>query len=216
MVKTSPKQPVLILLYGFPGAGKTHFARKACETLNATFISGDRIRNELFETPRYDKTENTVVAHLMEYMTEEFLKAGVPVVLDVDARRASFRRRLSELAAKQHAKTLIAWFQIDAETAFARLGTRDRRRSEDKFAKPMNRSDFDAYVASMQHPSDKESFVVLSGKHSFLMQYSGLLRKLFDMNLVNTEDIAAHVVKPELMNLIPAKHNSSHTNIRIR
>lgn len=94
MTKLQLSQPTLFLLFGFPGAGKTYFARQICEELQAAHVQGDRIRYELFEEPRYDRQENEIVTHLMEYMTEEFLQAGISVVFDVNAMRGNQRRQL--------------------------------------------------------------------------------------------------------------------------
>jgi predicted kinase len=73
MSKVIPAKPLLIMLYGLPGAGKTYFARQLCDNLQAAHVQGDRIRGELFQEPRYDAQENTVVNQLMEYMGGEFL-----------------------------------------------------------------------------------------------------------------------------------------------
>ena len=62
--KLQLNQPTLFLLYGFPGAGKTYFARQLSEDLNAAHVQADRVRHELFEEPRFDKQENQVVAQL--------------------------------------------------------------------------------------------------------------------------------------------------------
>jgi predicted kinase len=80
MAKVIPSRPALIMLYGFPGSGKTYFARQFCDAIQAVHVQGDRIRAELFEQPRYDKAENAVVTQLMNYMTEEFLAAGISVL----------------------------------------------------------------------------------------------------------------------------------------
>jgi predicted kinase len=64
-------KPVLICLYGFPGSGKSYVARNLTESIQCANVSGDRIRSELFENPRYDTQENAIVMHLMNYMTEE-------------------------------------------------------------------------------------------------------------------------------------------------
>ncbi len=215
-MKTSLKEPALILLYGFPGAGKTYFARNACQNLNAVHISDDRIRNKLFERPVYDRAENAIVTHLVDYLVEEFVKGGISVVLDVDARRTSYRKHFRDLAKSLKSQCLVAWFQVDPDTAFARLSQRDRRRAENKHAVQMTKQQFDTKVSTMQHPGTDENYVVLSGKHSFHMQYATLLRKLFDINLVTTEDVAKNVVKPGLTNLIPARRKGAPQSINIR
>src|SRR4051794_16081549 len=113
MSKLTPSMPLLILLYGFPGAGKTYFARQLCERLQAAHVQGDRIRSELFEQPRYDKEENNVIGQLMDYMTEEFLSAGLSVIYDVNAMRYSQRHTLREMARQHKAQPILIWFQID-------------------------------------------------------------------------------------------------------
>jgi predicted kinase len=104
MVKLVPLKPLFVMLYGFPGAGKTFFARQVCEQLVATHVQSDRIRAELFPNPTYSKEENHVVMSLTNYMTGEFLNAGVSVVCDVNALRASQRRTMRNMAAKAGAR----------------------------------------------------------------------------------------------------------------
>ena len=82
MSKPSFNRPTLVMLYGFPGAGKTFFARQLCDSLNAAHVHGDRIRHELFEQPRHDANEDEVISHLTEYMTEEEHKNLGKVILN--------------------------------------------------------------------------------------------------------------------------------------
>src|SRR5471032_3210471 len=105
MAKIYPTKPFLMLFYGYPASGKTYFARQFCENVQAAHLQADRIRGELFERPIYDKQENDIVTHLMNYMTEEFLSAGLSVAYDTNAMRVGQRRRLYELARKNHAQS---------------------------------------------------------------------------------------------------------------
>src|SRR6478672_9724358 len=107
MDKIMPEKPVLILLYGFPGSGKTYFARQFCEALQAAHLEQDRIRYELFQQPRFTKQENYALNRIMEYISGEFLTAGISVVYDLNAMRISQRRILREMARKQKAHTLV-------------------------------------------------------------------------------------------------------------
>jgi len=216
MAKINLTKPVLIMMYGFPGAGKTYFARQLSGSLKAVHVSSDRIRGELFENPSYDKEENQVVDHLTEYMVEEFINAGISVIYDMNVAKATQRRRLRDLAQKTHSKPILLWFQVDHDTAFGRIMKRDKRRVDDKFARYFDRSGFDSYITSMQNPKHEEDFLVLSGKHSFQMQRSSLIRRLYNLNLIDAESTSSNVTKPGMVNLVPSREDLARRNIRIR
>jgi predicted kinase len=202
MQKVVPNKPLLILLYGFPGAGKTYFARQLCENLQAAHVHGDRVRSELFETPRYDREENEVISHLMTYMTGEFLNADLSVVHDTNAMRLSQRRELRDMARKAGAKTVLIWFQIDMESAFTRANKRDRRRADDKYSPAIDRQTFERLASGMQNPNN-EDYLVISGKHTFATQLSSIMKRLRDDGLITLSETNAKLVKPGLVNLIP-------------
>lgn len=210
--KIIPNKPLLIMLYGFPGAGKTFFVRQLCEVLQAAHVHSDRIRMDLFDTPRYDRQENDVLAQLMDYMTGEFLNAGMSVVYDMNAMRPKQRHQLRELARKHNAQPLLIWMQLDAESAWARINKRDRRRSDDKYAMPLDRALFERICGYMQNPQPTEDYIVVSGKHVFRTQFGTLIKKLHDLKLVTPNEMQHNVARPNLVNLVPQQSaNAVHT-----
>lgn len=202
MAKGIPNQPLLIMLYGYPGAGKTYFARQFCERVQAAHVEDDRIRSELFDKPRYDQSENNVITQLMNYMTGEFLNAGISVVYDTNAMRTSQRIAVRDLARRAHAAPLLIWFQMDTDSAYIRGSRRDRRHSDDRYAAVYDRRTFDGLIGRMQNPGPAEDYVVISGKHTFNTQYSAVIRRMRDLGFLNPSE-ATPVVKPGLVNLIP-------------
>jgi predicted kinase len=203
MAKVIPLKPLFIMLYGFPGAGKTYFARQLCDHLQAAHVQGDRIRAELFENPRFDTQENAIIAQLTSYMTGEFLSAGISVVYDMNAMRSAQRHAMRDMARRLGAEPLVVWFQIDLESSFARSIKRDRRKADDKYAVPMDRSTFDNIVGHMQNPASTEEYIVVSGKHLFSTQLSATMKRLHELNLIGQEAAAHKVVKPGMVNLVP-------------
>ncbi len=208
------------MLYGYPGSGKTFFARQLTDHFQAAHVYGDRVRGELFEKPQYDKEENDVVGQLMDYMTGEFLSAGLSVVYDVNAMRVSQRRLLRDAARRAHAEPILVWFQIDHETAFTRAGNRDRRRSDDKFAGPNDRATLERIAGAMQNPQN-EDYIVVSGKHTFATQLSAFFKRLRELGYIpDSSEVSTKVIKPGLVNLIPnpsaGRVDLSRRNIMIR
>ncbi len=210
----------MILVYGFPGAGKTFFSRQLCEELQVAHIQDDRIRHELFDRPRYDKQENDIVQQLMVYMAEEFLRAGLSVIFDTNAARFSHRRLMRDFARHVRAEPILIWFQIDPESAFSRVVKRDKRKTDDKYASPIDRATFEHIIQGMQNPTVTEDYVVLSGKHTFATQKHMFIKKLYDLNLLSTNTSGDKVVKPGLVNLVPnpqsGRVDQTRRNIIIR
>ncbi len=200
--KVQTTKPLLILLYGFPGAGKTYFARQLAENLAAAHVHSDRIRYELFDEPRYDRQENAIVNQLMQYMTEEFLNADINVIYDMNAMRKSQRATLREMARKKGAKTIVVWFLMDPDTAFNRIKVRDRRKSDDKYAMEYSHDMFKRYISHMQHP-ELEDYVVVSGKHTYPSQQTSFFKKLLELGYVNTQHAQSKVAMPGMVNLVP-------------
>lgn len=203
MIKIVPTTPLLIMLYGYPGSGKSYVARQLATHIQAAHVQGDRIRYELFDKPRHDKQENAVVTQLMDYMTQEFLMSGISVIYDTNALRAAQRHTLREVARKAHTKPLVIWLQIDADSAFNRSQKRDRRKADDHYASVLDRSTFNSISSHMQNPTVAEDYVVVSGKHVFSTQLSAIMKKLHDMNVIHIDEMSAGVAMPDLVNRIP-------------
>jgi len=218
MAKIYPTKPFLLLFYGYPGSGKTYFARQFAENVQMAHLQADRIRGELFEEPRYDKQENSIVTQLMNYMTEEFLSAGLSVAYDLAAIKTGQRRILYELARRNHAQPVLIWFQMDQDTAFSRNIKRDRRRADDKYAASLDRTSFEELVGQMQNPKPGEDYVVISGKHLFNMQQSAVISSLRAKGVIDHDEAGSRVIKPGLVNLVPkqGRYDASRRNISIR
>lgn len=203
--KLRPETPVLILLYGFPGAGKTYFSRQFCQEVQAAHLEEDRVRQEFFDRPSFSREENQALARVMSFMSGEFLTAGISVVYDANVMRVSQRRALRELARKHKASVLTIWFQVDYDTSFIRNLKRDRRKLDDRFAAGYDVEQFKSVIAHMQRPEPTEKYAVISGKHSFAAQLSGVMKKMADLNIVKQAAVSHKMVKPGLVNLIPSK-----------
>lgn len=188
-------------MYGLPGSGKSYVARQISDLLGMVHINSDQLRSELFEHPKHDKIENQTVTHLMDFMTEEFLKAGVSVVYDISVSRINDRRALRDLARNSGASELLIWMQIDADTAKQRSTNRDHRKLDDKYSTVINDDIFGKYTKALQNPQN-EKYLVLSGKHIFNTQKTAILRRMQDLGLLNDELIKQKIAKPEMVNLI--------------
>ncbi|MCC6381013.1 MAG: ATP-binding protein [Dehalococcoidia bacterium] len=88
----------LVLLSGYPGAGKTTFARALCARTGAAHLESDAIRREIAPQPAYTPAEHGRVFAQVEGRAEALLGAGRPVVVDATNLLGKDRRRFVRLA----------------------------------------------------------------------------------------------------------------------
>jgi len=207
-------KPTIFITYGYPGSGKSYFGRQFADDAMLPYISSDILRHEFMDNPTYNKQENETIDHLSTYMLENFLKAGVGVVYDCNNSLASTRKIISGIANKYKAEVVIVWLQIDLESSFNRVNNRDARRTDDKYAEPLDRTTFETRVAKMQKPTEREDYVVVSGKHSFNGQKHAVYKKLVEKKILNPEYATTNLPKPEMVNLVSGFYGGRVDNKR--
>lgn len=215
--KIVPNKPFMILLYGYPGAGKTAFARQLAAEVNAAHLQQDRLSIELYGNN--DESTDKHARNAMNFMTREFLRAGVSVVFDANVHRLAERRALRDEARKSKITPILIWLQVDPETAYQRGSKRDHRKTDDQYAREYTPDSYEAVLRRMQNP-ENEDYVVISGKHTFQTQRSAVYRKFYELGILTPSQLSQNIAKPELMNLIPQKLGGradiTRRNINIR
>ncbi len=212
--KITLKKPFILVLYGFPGSGKTTFAKQFCEEFGMVHLQEDQIRQEFFGNNQVDPS---VQQKAIGYIAGELLRCGVGVVYDsLNNAKTKHRKTIKELAKKNKAETITIWFQIDPDTAYYRTQHRDKRKSEDKFATKYTEASFRSALEVQQNPGANEDYTVISGKHTYRSQKNAVMKKLYDLGLVEVSQMSQKVVKPGLVNLIPNRGDIGRRNISIR
>lgn len=182
--------PLLLVTMGYPGAGKTYFARQFSEQYEIARISEDRIRSELFEQPQFNGDESDIISRIMLYMVEQIMHTKQTLICEGGFMQQRQRKELEKIAKTNGYRTLFVWVQTDIETSAARAATRDRRSADSRFSFPINRSTFNKIKDTLERPTEKEFAVVVSGKHAFKSQSMTVLKKIASMY---TEAIAKNI-----------------------
>ena len=103
--------PIVYLLIGLQGSGKSYWANENASRLEAEVISSDEIRNEL-EAKGEKEIGNERVFAIFNQRLEKLLKAGRNVILDATHARRAWRADSLKIA-RQHGATVVgAWFDV--------------------------------------------------------------------------------------------------------
>lgn len=170
--------PLIVLVMGYPGSGKTFFARQFAEQFSLVRISDDVIRFELFEQPQFSKEEAEIIGRMRNYALSEVLKTKQTVVVEGTFLTSAERKSVYEIAKSAGYRTLVVWLQTDLQTSAVRATRRDRRNPDSKYAFALNKQQFESIRVTLQRPSEREDSVVISGKHAFKSQSLTVIKKI--------------------------------------
>jgi hypothetical protein len=119
--------PVLIMMSGLPGSGKSYLGRRLAEELPAVVIESDSVRKVLFSPPTYSADESAMVHHVCQEVMRRLLRQGVRVIFDATNLVEFQREIIYGLARHSGAGLLIVQTMAPEDVVRERL---ERRKQE--------------------------------------------------------------------------------------
>lgn len=117
--------PVLILMSGLPGSGKSYLSERVASELSAVVIESDRLRKALFPKPTYSAQESALVHRACQRTMRWLLCKGVRVIFDATNLVEFQREMLYHLAESSGARLLIVRVVAPEEVIRERLAQRN-------------------------------------------------------------------------------------------
>lgn len=155
-------KPHIIVVIGLPGAGKSFFAGKFSDTFSAPYLHYDLYKWRIGD----DKVGEEIADHVLDML----LRTKQTIVIEGRGSSAADRQNLVKLARKSGYDTIFVWVQTDPAIA--------RNRATKRGDGAITKKEFDERVAAFETPSSRESYMVISGKHTHATQTKAVLRRL--------------------------------------
>lgn len=178
MKSLSLARPLVIMVIGLPGSGKSFFARQFADMFGSPLVSADFIRHALAPESAYSPREDALVAALLQNEVHELLKTGKTVIVDGSANSKAVRSAIERQATKLGYGKMVIWVQTDEPTCVSRSLKRSSKRKTDQLNSSMSPESFERYKKQLNPPAPTENIVVISGKHTFPTQARIILKKL--------------------------------------
>lgn len=176
MKTLSLSKPLILILIGLPGSGKSFFAEKFSEMFASPLVSHDRIRFELFTNPTFTQNEFEIVSRLADYQMAELVKTKRSFIVDGGGNTFAERQKLQRLAKANGYGTLLIWTQTDDLTCRKRALNRNPK-GADVQSPSLTEPQWVDQAKRFNQPM-REPYMVISGKHAFSTQAKMVLRKL--------------------------------------
>jgi len=130
------KEPVLVLMCGLSGTGKSTIGSQLCARIGAAYLSSDIVRKKIADLPLYGKisrqqrdeiysakmTEQTY--RNMREKAEQYIQKGYSVILDATYTNILDRKKVLDIARKYNYKTLIIDLKTTESEALSRIAYR--------------------------------------------------------------------------------------------
>jgi predicted kinase len=210
MKSLSLVKPLVLIMVGKPGAGKSFFARQFSDTFGAPVVSENRLRYELFAQPVYGQDEQTVIQNISDYQVGELLKTRRTFIVDGGMNARVDRQKLRAQAKDFNYETLVVWVQTDEATNRHRSLKRGKQKLDDKYTAPLSEEQFSAQSRKFTPPNQLEQTVVISGKHTYNTQARAVLKKLVAPREEALEASNAHL--PPATEPPPRRRHNVHIN----
>ena len=125
-------KPLLILVVGNPGSGKSFFARQFSESYKFFYIDTGRYESELEGLGKSNLEISKLAKKLTSATFEQALKSFKHIIFEGYFGSKSEREIILNKAVKAGFGVLTVWVQTDNATTEERAMNRDRRRADDK------------------------------------------------------------------------------------
>jgi predicted kinase len=133
-IKETTAEPVLIMISGLPGTGKSYLAHKIVERLPAVIVESDHVRKTLFPKPTYAGSESVWVHRVAHATIERLLRSGRRVIYDATNLAEWHREKVYRIAERAGAKLVIVKTVAPEPVIQERLEKRARKRDKVGFS----------------------------------------------------------------------------------
>lgn len=178
------KMPVLYMLLGIPGSGKSYFASQLAETTGALWLNSDKTRFEIYgagwsERITDPKMRYDDVFSRMNKLMLETLQGGRDVLYDANNHKREFRDTFRNQAQSIGAQAILLY----VKTPWNISDERATNRTNSPYQNPkMSPEKLQKHKDLFQEPQPDEITITVDGTLNFPQQYENFIAQISEVN----------------------------------
>lgn len=181
------EQPLLVMLLGVPGSGKTYFSQQLASRLGGVRLNSDAMRLAIFGSlETMDKLYasgnrsklNAYTFGAMDYIAGELLASGVSVVYDAIHTKRADRVKQERAAQKHGAVPILLRVSVPREVAIRRTVERPAASDARKFTPEKAEEVIRHFEDTTETPAESELVIDINGELPFDEQYYSFQEQL--------------------------------------
>jgi predicted kinase len=151
-------KPLLVIVFGLPGTGKTTMAHLLSKALKARHMNTDMLRTALGKRDRYTDEEKGEVYRILLERAEGHLENGQDLIVDGTFSREAYRESIRQLA--ERTGTTLKWIRTMASEEVVQTRVSQRR--------TFSQADFDVYrkIRDEFEPSEEAALEVWTDRQT--------------------------------------------------
>jgi predicted kinase len=122
--------PVLVVVSGLPGTGKSCFCRRLAERLPSVILESDALRKTLFPLPSYSLEESARLFKAIRFLIEKLIKRGISVIMDATNLTERYREYFYSIAERLGLKLVLVRVEAPPDVVKERLEARSKNPEE--------------------------------------------------------------------------------------
>lgn len=122
--------PVMVVVVGLPGSGKSYLAREIAKRYPAAVLDSDALRQVLYAEPRHTQQEHGRLFPAIHVLMQSLLARGISVIVDATNLKEANRKPYYDIAARLGAKVVLVRTWAPPSVIRSRLDGRETARHQ--------------------------------------------------------------------------------------
>ncbi|MCX6812581.1 MAG: ATP-binding protein [Candidatus Berkelbacteria bacterium] len=176
--KFKSSEPLLIVLMGLPGTGKSYLSDYLNKKYSFTILSGENITYSIFGTEKCSGSQFKEAYEILHYLAVELLKKKNNIVIDGTNLKYEFRRQIYKTANNLSKKVLIYLYTSDA-TALKRANSRGEDYNDSKMIlSKCSPETFQEFTRQLESPNKHEAHFKIKSDDKLFENIDSIIKNI--------------------------------------